>query len=137
MGNLYLAYDYPVLGAFWTVMWIFLWILWLMVLFRVIADIFRDHTLHGWAKAGWLFFVIILPFLGVLIYVLVRGKDMGKREAQLAREQQEAFDTYIRETAAPSGGASHADELVKLADLKAKGAISEDEFQRAKEKILH
>ncbi|KPC60409.1 SHOCT domain-containing protein [Streptomyces chattanoogensis] len=136
MGNVYLAYDYPVLGAFWTVMWIFLWVLWLLVLFRVIADIFRDHALNGWAKAGWLFFVIILPFLGVLIYVMVRGKEMSKRELREAKRQQDAVDAYIRETAG-GPGASSADELAKLADLKAKGTISEAEFQRAKEKILH
>ncbi|MFF4952030.1 SHOCT domain-containing protein [Streptomyces chattanoogensis] len=135
MGNIYLAYDYPVLGAFWTVMWIFLWVLWLLVLFRVIADIFRDHALHGWAKAGWLFFVIILPFLGVLIYVMVRGKEMSKRELREAKRQQDAVDAYIREAARP--GASSADELAKLANLKANGTISEEEFQRAKEKILH
>ncbi|MFJ9416982.1 SHOCT domain-containing protein [Streptomyces sp. NPDC101227] len=136
MGNVYLAYDYPVLGAFWTVMWIFLWVLWLMVLFRVIVDIFRDHALNGWAKAGWLIFVIFLPFLGVLVYVVARGKDMGKREAEQAVHQQEAVDAYIRK-AAGGGGASHADELAKLADLKTKGAISEEEFQKAKAKILH
>ncbi|MGG7575644.1 SHOCT domain-containing protein [Streptomyces sirii] len=136
MGNVYLAYDYPVLGAFWTVMWIFLWVLWLMVLFRVIVDIFRDHAMNGWAKAGWLIFVIILPFLGVLIYVMVRGQEMGKREIQHARQQQDSIDAYIRETAT-RGGTSHADELAKLATLKEKGDISEEEFQRAKDKILH
>ncbi|MEV0368400.1 SHOCT domain-containing protein [Streptomyces sp. NPDC050636] len=136
MSNVYMAYDYPVLGAFWTVMWIFLWILWLMVLFRVIADIFRDHALNGWAKAGWLIFVIALPFLGVLIYVMARGKEMGKRETREAERHQEALNAYIRETAGGQG-ASSADELAKLANLKANGTISEAEFQRAKEKILH
>ncbi|MFI9046926.1 SHOCT domain-containing protein [Streptomyces sp. NPDC053427] len=136
MGSVYLAYDYPVLGAFWTVMWIFLWVLWLMMLFRVIADIFRDHELHGWAKAAWLLFVIIIPFLGVLVYVIARGKEMSQRELRQARQHQEAVDAYIRDTAAGGGGRSGADELAKLSELKAKGEISQEEFQRAKEKFL-
>ncbi|MFD7446583.1 SHOCT domain-containing protein [Streptomyces sp. NPDC059909] len=132
-GIVYLAYDYPVLGAFWTVMWIFLWVMWLVLLFRVIVDIFRDHHMNGWAKAGWLLFVLLIPFLGVLVYVIVRGKDMGKREIQHAQEQQEAFNTYIRQTAK---GAGPADDLAKLSELKAKGDLSEEEFQRAKAKLL-
>jgi ABC-type multidrug transport system fused ATPase/permease subunit len=138
MGDyLFLAYDYPLLGAFWTVMWIFLWVVWLVLLFRVVTDIFRDHDLSGWAKAVWLLFVIVVPFLGVLVYVIGRGADMGKREVARAQEQQEAFNTYVRETVAGPGATGSVDELAKLSDLKARGDISEGEFQRAKEKILH
>jgi hypothetical protein len=79
-----LAYDYPVLGAFWTVMWIFLWVLWIILLFRIIGDIFRDDALGAAAKTGWLIFVVVLPFLGVFIYVLARGKGMGDREVRHA-----------------------------------------------------
>ncbi|MER7000793.1 SHOCT domain-containing protein [Streptomyces sp. NPDC000410] len=129
-----LAYDYPLLGAFWTVMWIFLWVMWFMLLFRIIVDIFRDHEMNGWAKAGWLILVLIIPFLGALIYVIVRGRDMGRREIQQAREQQSAFESYIRETAAGAGGG--VDQLAKLSELKAKGDISEAEFERAKQKLL-
>jgi uncharacterized membrane protein len=129
-----LAYDYPVLGAFWTVMWIFLWILWLVVLFRVITDIFRDREMGGWGKAGWLLFVLVLPFLGVLVYVIARGRGMGERELHGAQDRQQAFDSYIRQTA---GAGASADELTKLSALKAKGELSEEEFQRAKEKVLH
>ncbi|HET6358425.1 SHOCT domain-containing protein [Streptomyces sp.] len=136
-GDLVLAYDYPVLGAFWTVMWIFLWIIWLMLLFRVIIDIFRDSEMSGWAKTAWLLFVVIVPFLGVLVYVIARGNQMGKREIKHAQEQQAAVDTYIRETAGTSGTGSGADELAKLSELKARGDLSEEEFQRAKAKILH
>lgn len=136
-GDLVLAYDYPVLGAFWTVMWIFLWIIWLMLLFRIIIDIFRDHEMSGWAKTAWLLFVLIIPFLGVLVYVIVRGNQMGKREIRHAQEQQAAVDTYIRETAGSPDAGSGADELAKLSELKAKGDLSEEEFQRAKAKILH
>ncbi|MFD9225227.1 SHOCT domain-containing protein [Streptomyces sp. NPDC060064] len=134
-GDLVLAYDYPVLGAFWTVMWIFLWVMWLMLLFRIIIDIFRDHEMSGWAKTGWLIFVLIIPFLGVLVYVIARGKDMGKRELEHAQAQRSAMDSYIRETA--GGAGAGVDQLAKLSELKAKGDISEAEFERAKEKLLH
>ncbi|MFC4515698.1 SHOCT domain-containing protein [Streptomyces ehimensis] len=132
-----LAYDYPVLGAFWTVLWIFLWVLWVMLLFRVVADIFRDDKLSGWAKAAWLLFTVFLPFLGVFVYVLARGREMGGREIRHAQAQRRAFDEYVRETAAGPGNRSAADELAKLSEIKARGDISEAEFQRAKEKILH
>src|SRR5689334_19708764 len=95
----YLAYDYPVLGVFWSMLVFFLWIMWFVLLFRVIVDIFRDDEMGGWGKAGWTLFVILLPFLGVLVYLIARGKDMGKRDMAQARAQQEAFDSYIRQTA--------------------------------------
>lgn len=136
-GNVYLAYDYPLLGAFWTIMWIFLWVLWLILLFRIIADIFRDDALSGWAKAGWLIFVIALPFLGVLVYVLARGRGMGTRETKQASAQRQEFDAYIRETAAGAGRTSDVEELAKLSEIRARGDISDEEFRRAKEKILH
>lgn len=132
-GHVFLAYDYPVLGAFWTVMWIFLWIMWFMLLFRIIIDIFRDHDMSGWSKAAWLVFVLIVPFLGVLVYVIVRGKDMGKREFKAAKDQRDAMDAYIRETAGGGGGAQ---ELARLSELKAKGDLTEEEFQQAKAKLL-
>ncbi|MEW1905825.1 SHOCT domain-containing protein [Streptomyces sp. NPDC086147] len=133
-----LAYDYPALGAFWTVMWVFLWVLWIVLLFRVIGDIFRDDTLGGGGKAGWLVFVVLVPFLGVFVYVLARGKGMSKREIRQTQAQQQAFDDYIRETAGTgTGPGSEADRLAKLSGMRAKGDITDTEFQRAKEKILH
>ncbi|MCW7942541.1 membrane protein [Streptomyces hygroscopicus] len=136
-GSMNLAYDYPLLGAFWTMLWIFLWILWFVLLFRIIVDIFRDDSMSGWGKAGWLVFVIILPFLGVFVYLIARGKGMGRREVDQARAQQQAFDAYIRDTARGSGGAGGVDELAKLSEIKARGDLTDDEFRRAKEKILH
>ncbi|WP_406180203.1 SHOCT domain-containing protein [Streptomyces sp. NBC_01006] len=129
--------DYPALSVFWSMLWFFVWIMWLFLLFKIITDIFRDHEMSGWGKAGWLIFVIILPFLGVLIYVIVRGKGMTQRDVKSAQENEAAFQSYIRKTAgtAPAGG-SHADELAKLVDLKDKGALSEAEFQQAKAKLL-
>jgi putative oligomerization/nucleic acid binding protein/phospholipase D-like protein len=145
--SVYLAYDYPVLGAFWTAMWVFLWVLWVFLLFRIVIDLFRDDSVSGWAKAGWLFFVLVLPFLGVFVYLCVRGNGMGVREAHHVKAQREEFDDYIRKTAATHGGAaagaagpqggSSVDELARLADMKSSGHLSEEEFQRAKEKLLH
>ncbi|MFI9306571.1 SHOCT domain-containing protein [Streptomyces triculaminicus] len=135
--NVYLAYDYPLLGAFWTILVIALWVWWFILLFRVIADIFRDDALNGWAKAGWLVLTLLLPFLGVFIYVLARGRSMGTRERRHVQAQQEAFDQYVRDTAGGTGRRSEADELMKLSEIRARGDISDEEFRRAKEKILH
>ncbi|MFI2347961.1 SHOCT domain-containing protein [Streptomyces sp. NPDC019443] len=136
-GQMYLAYDYPLLSAFWTMLLFFLWIMWFILLFRIVADIFRDDTLSGWAKAGWLVCVIVLPFLGVFVYVIARGKSMGRREVAQARGQQEAFDSYIRETAKGGGGRpSSVDELARLSEIRARGDITDEEFRRAKELVL-
>jgi hypothetical protein len=142
-----LAYDYPVLGAFWTVMWVFLWVMWLVLLFRVITDLFRDHDLSGWSKAAWLVFLILVPFVGVLTYVIVRGRDMGRRERRHSQEQLDAVDAYLRRTLADPdpdpdpdadvGSSTDVDRLAKLAELRRHGDISEAEFATAKEKILH
>ena len=131
----YLAYDFPLLSAFLTMLWFFLWILWFILLFRVVVDIFRDDDLSGWAKAGWLVFCIVLPFLGVFVYVMARGKNMGRREIAQARAQQEEFDTYIRQ-AAGTGGTGSVDELAKLSEIRARGDITDEEFRRAKELVL-
>lgn len=137
-GHMYLAYDYPVLGAFWTMMWIFLWVIWIFLIVRVVMDVFRDDTMNGWAKAAWLLFVLVLPFVGILAYLLFRGSGMGKREAEQARTRQKAFDDYIRETAGGAGTATGGvDALAKLSELKARGDLTEEEFQRFKEKVLH
>ncbi|MFD3664976.1 SHOCT domain-containing protein [Streptomyces sp. NPDC058659] len=129
--------DYPLLNVFWTMLWFFLWIMWLFLLFRVITDIFRDHDLSGWGKAGWLIFCILLPYLGVLVYVIARGKSMGQRDIKQAKASEAAFQDYIRKTAGtgPSAGGA-TDELARLADLKEKGAITNEEFEKAKAKVL-
>ncbi|MCB5167526.1 SHOCT domain-containing protein [Streptomyces bambusae] len=137
MAGQVLAYDYPLLGAFWTVLWIFLWVMWFMLLFRIIVDVFRDDGISGWAKTGWLVLVLIVPFLGVLVYVIARGRGMGSREIKHAQEQKAMVDDYIRETAAKTAPPSHVDELDRLARLKASGDLTTEEFERAKEKILH
>ena len=129
-----LAYDYPLLGAFWTMFWFFIWILWIILLFRVFADIFRSHDLSGWGKALWSIFVILVPFLGVFVYLIARGHAMSQRDLDQAQARQQAFNSYVQDVAATGG--STADELTKLADLKERGVISAAEFEQQKAKIL-
>lgn len=130
-----LAYDYPLLASFLTVVWIFVWIAWIVLLFRTIGDIFRSQDLGGGAKALWLFVVILLPYLGVFVYVISRGRGMGERDLAAARAQQEAFDAYVRQ-AAGSGSASPADELARLAELRDRGVITDAELEQRKAKLL-
>jgi hypothetical protein len=125
--------SYPLLNAFWTMLWFFLWILWFFLLFRVILDIFRSKDLGGWGKAGWLIFVIILPFLGVFVYLIARGGKMNQRDMEDAQARDQAMRSYVREAASEG---STADELAKLADLRDRGVISEGEFQQSKAKVL-
>ncbi|QOV36707.1 SHOCT domain-containing protein [Streptomyces ferrugineus] len=134
----YLAYDYPLLSMFWTLLWFFLWVMWFVLLFRIIGDIFRDDSLSGWGKTGWLAFCIVLPFLGVFVYLIARGREMGRREISHARAQQRAFDDYVRETAAAGGATrpSSAEELARLSEMRSHGDITDDEFRRAKELVL-
>ena len=129
-----LAYDYPILGLFWTMLIFFLWVAWLFLLFKVIFDIFRSHDMGGVAKAFWAIFVILIPWLGVLVYLIARGRSMQERDIAAMQSQQEAMDTYIRQTA--SSSTSTADELSKLADLKSQGIISDAEFEQSKAKLL-
>jgi hypothetical protein len=130
-----LAYDYPLLSALITVMWFFLWIAWLMVLFRTIIDIFRSSDMGGFAKAMWMLFVIIIPWLGVLVYLIARGDKMAEREIQDVKDRDAAFRSYVRD-AAGGGGQTAAAELTQLADLRDRGVISEDEFAAQKAKLL-
>ena len=125
--------SYPLLDAFFTMLWFFLWILWLILLFRIITDIFASHDLGGWGKAGWLIFVCILPFLGVFVYLIARGSKMTQRDAEDAQAADQAARSYIRDVAQES---SPADQLAKLADLRERGVITDAEFQQSKAKVL-
>ena len=127
-----LAYDYPILGLFWTMMIFFLWIAWLILLFRVFGDIFRSD-MGGGAKALWSIFVILAPFLGVFIYVIANGRAMGERDIATAQQREAEMQAYIRESA---GGAGGADELAKLAALRDQGVLTEEEFSAQKAKLL-
>ena len=127
------AYDYPFLGLMWSMLIFFLWIAWFFLLFRVIADIFRSHDMGGLAKALWLIFVIIVPFLGVFVYIIARGDEMTRHDIESAQAQETAFRSYVQQTAGTGGS---ADELVKLADLRDRGVITQAEFDQQKAKIL-
>jgi ABC-type multidrug transport system fused ATPase/permease subunit len=127
-----LGYTYPLLNIFWTMLWFFMFFIWIWLLITVFSDIFRSHDIGGFAKAMWVIFVLILPFLGVFIYLIARGNGMHERAAKLANQQQQEFDSYVKEVA----GSSSADQLTKLADLKAQGVITDAEFQAQKAKIL-
>ncbi len=129
-----LAYDYPLLGAFWTIMWFFLWIAWIVILFRVLADIFRSRDLGGWSKGLWVFFVIVIPWLGVLVYVIARGDKMTEHAVQEARDRDAMFRSYVQDAASTTGSA--ADEIAKLAELHGQGAITDEEFAASKARLL-
>jgi ABC-type multidrug transport system fused ATPase/permease subunit len=128
-----LAYDYPLLGVFWTMLFWFIWIAWIILLFRVFVDIFRSDDLGGWGKALWSIFVILVPFLGVFIYLIARGHSMGERAAQEAQQNEAATRAYIREAA---GNGGTAGELEKLAQLHRDGVINDQEFEQQKAKLL-
>ncbi|WP_040495649.1 SHOCT domain-containing protein [Ilumatobacter nonamiensis] len=130
-----LAYDYPILGVFWTLFMWFIWIAWFVLLFRVIADIFRSGDLGGWGKALWLILVILVPFLGVFVYVIARGHGMTDRDVQRAQASEAAFRSYVQDTAGTAGGGT-ADELTKLAQLRDSGVITAEEFDQQKAKLL-
>jgi len=130
-----LASDYPVLDAFLTILYFFLFIIWIWLLIMVFIDIFRSRDLSGGAKALWVIFVIILPLLGVLVYLIARGGKMHERAAAEAAQQQQQFDAYVRQTAG-APGSNTADQLSQLADLKSKGVLSDAEFEAQKAKIL-
>jgi len=127
-----LAYDYPILGLFWTMMIFFLWVAWLILLFRVFADIFRSD-MGGGAKALWSIFVILVPFLGVFLYVIANGRKMGERDIAAAQQRESEMQAYIRQTA---GSGGNADELAKLAALRDQGALTDEEFAAQKAKLL-
>lgn len=128
--------DYPLLNLFWTMLWFFLFIAWLFLLFSLFADIFRSKDMGGWAKALWVLFILILPLLGALLYLIVRGRSMHERAAEDAQEREKAFRSYVRDAAGTAGGASVADEVSKLASLRDSGAISAEEFEAQKAKLL-
>jgi membrane protein implicated in regulation of membrane protease activity len=127
------SYSYPLLGAFWTILEIFLWVLWIWVLIYVFIDIFRSHDLSGWARALWFLFVLFIPLIGVLVYLIARGDKMHERAVRQVQQQDREARQYIQEAA---GSGTPADQLTKLADLRDRGVITADEFEREKAKIL-
>src|SRR6201989_3099589 len=127
--------SHPLLNVFWTIFEIFLWVIWIWILIWIFIDIFRSRDLSGWAKALWFLFVLFIPLIGVLVYLIVRGGSMHERAVQDARQQDQEFRQYVQQAASGSPGTT-ADQLTKLADLRDRGVISSEEFDREKAKIL-
>jgi Short C-terminal domain len=127
--------SYPLLNIFWSIFEFFLWVIWIWILIMVFIDIFRSHDLSGWGKALWFLFVLLIPLVGVLVYLIVRGGSMHERSVAQTRHQDQEFRQYVQQAAA-SSPASTADQLSKLADLRDRGVISAEEFDREKAKVL-
>jgi type VI protein secretion system component VasK len=127
------SYNYPLLDFFWTIFEVFLWVIWIWILIWIFIDIFRSRDLSGFAKALWFIFVLFIPLVGVLVYLIVRGGSMHERAVQQAHQEDQAARQYIRQAA---GEGSSADQLAKLADLRDKGVLTPEEFEREKAKIL-
>jgi Short C-terminal domain/Phospholipase_D-nuclease N-terminal len=126
-----IAADYPFLDVLWTMIIFFAWVAWLWILFTVFGDLFRRHDIGGWQKAAWVVFVIILPFLGVLVYLIAQHEGMRERSVRQAETQRAAFDQYVRDTA---GGS--AAEIAKAKELLDAGTITQAEFEAIKAKAL-
>jgi putative oligomerization/nucleic acid binding protein len=129
-----LASDFGTGQVFLSFLWFFLFFIWIWLLITVFADLFRSHDISGWGKAFWTLFVIILPYLGVFVYLIARGHKMAEHAQQAAEAQDLAQKAYIR--SAVSGESSTADELAKLADLRAQGVIDDAEYQTLKAKLV-
>jgi putative oligomerization/nucleic acid binding protein/phospholipase D-like protein len=127
------ASSYPFLDVLWTMLIFFLWVAWFIILFRVIADIFRRHDIGGGGKVLWLIFVILLPFLGVFIYLIAESKGMTERSLEEAKASRQQFDDYVRETASSGGAAAEIDKAKQLLDS---GTITQAEFDAIKAKAL-
>ena len=128
-----LAYDYPLLSVFMSLLWFFLFVLWFWLLITILADIFRSHDLGGFSKTIWVLFVIFLPFLGVFVYLIARGHKMHEHATADVAASDAAFKQYVRDSA---GTTSTADQLAKLADLRDRGVLTPEEFEAQKTKIL-
>ena len=129
-----LAADFGTGEVFWSFLWFFMWFIWIWLLIVVFSDIFRSHDLSGWAKALWIIFVVIVPYLGVFVYLIARGNKMAENTVRAAQEQDAAARAYIRDAAGSDAGP--AAELARLADLRDKGVIDDAEFQTLKAKVI-
>ena len=133
-GNtLQLAAAFGTGQVFWSILWFFLFFVWIMLIFTIFGDIIRSDDMGGGAKAIWSIFIIFVPFFGIFIYLIVRGGSMGERQMKAAKAQQAAMDDYIRTTASTG---SAADELAKLADLHSQGKLDDAEYAAAKAKVV-
>jgi Phospholipase_D-nuclease N-terminal len=131
-----LAADYPLLNAFWTMMIFFLWVLWFWLLITVFADLFRRPDMSGWVKALWAIFVIVLPYLGVFVYLIANGRHMAERNARDAQAAQAQLDDHIRTVATGGNGSGPASEIAKANQLLSSGVITQAEYDAIKQKAL-
>jgi hypothetical protein len=128
-----LAADYPFLDVFWTMLVFFFWVIWFWLLITVFADVFRRHDLSGWAKAGWILFVIVLPYLGVFIYLITQSRHMAERNVREAKTAQTQFDEHVKSVAGSGGAAAEIEKAKQLLDS---GAITQAEYDAIKQKAL-
>jgi hypothetical protein len=128
------AADYPFLDIVGTMLVFFAWVIWFWLLITVLSDVFRRHDISGWGKAGWTLITIVMPFLGVLVYLGLQGKHMAERNVEAARAQKADFDQYVRQTAGANGGPS--DQIAKAKQLLDSGAIDQAEFDQIKRTAL-
>ena len=122
--------------VFWSMLWFFLFFIWIWMLIAVFSDIFRSHDLSGWGKAGWTILIIVMPYLGVFVYLIARGHKMSEHAVEAAKAQDAAFKTYVQQAAGTTGGASTADELERLHKLHEQGVLDDTEYATAKSKVL-
>ncbi len=120
---------------FWTMLWLFFLFMFIWVFVALVSDLFRDHELSGWAKAGWVLGLVIFPLLGSLVYIIVRGPAMAERSAKAQQAAQAQFDSYVR-SAASSTGTSSVDDLTRLAELRSNGTITDAEFESMKARVV-
>ena len=125
--------EWGVGQVLWSILWFFLFFLWIWLVIAIFADIIRSHDMSGWAKAIWSIFIIFMPFLGVFVYLIARGGSMAERSVQRAQAQEQQFQSYVRETA---GTADTATQLDRLATLHNEGKLNDDEFAKAKAKLI-
>ena len=127
------AADYPFLDVFWTMLVFFFWVIWIWILITVLIDLFRRHDISGWGKTAWALFVIVLPYLGVFVYLITQGGGMAERRASEIRASQASFDDYVRNVSTSAGP---SDQIARGKELLDSGAISQEEFDQLKRKAL-
>jgi hypothetical protein len=126
-----MAADYPFLDVFWSILIFFCWVIWIWVVITILADVFSRSDIGGWAKAAWVIFVVILPWLGALIYLIAEHKGMQERSLQRAQQQKQQFDSYVRDA---TGGS--ASEIAKAKELLDSGSITQEEYDQLKARAL-
>jgi predicted PurR-regulated permease PerM len=128
--------DVSFIDIFWSMLWFFFLFIWIVILFHILTDLFRDHTLSGGMKTLWVLFLVFLPFLAVFIYVISRGRGMAERAAARQQQSQEQFEGYVRSVASSDGAATPADQIAQAKQLLDAGTIDQTEFDRLKAKAL-